>query len=72
MGKSHGLHKIPKYEGNCIAIKIYCEGTVIERKEERLDLTLREYLEKSFSGAFNIEAGVFTHGVKLDLSIKLK
>jgi hypothetical protein len=23
-GHSHGLHKIPKYEGNCIALKIYC------------------------------------------------
>lgn len=29
MGRSHGLHKIPKYEGNCIALKIYCSGEVI-------------------------------------------
>ena len=31
-GRSHGLNKIAKYEGNCIAIKIFVDGVVIERK----------------------------------------
>jgi hypothetical protein len=58
MGHSHGLNKIPKYEGNCIALKIYSAGTVIERKEDHLNLTIREYFEKEFAGVFNLQKGV--------------
>jgi hypothetical protein len=71
-GHSHGLHKIPKYEGNCIALKIYCGGSIIERKEDNLNLTIFDYFQKSFAGMFNLEAGVLTHGVRIDVSIRLK
>jgi hypothetical protein len=43
-GSSHGLHTIPKYEGNAIAVRIIIQGTVIERKEDRLKMTIAEYL----------------------------
>lgn len=28
-GHTHELHKYPRYEGNCIGIKIYSEGHII-------------------------------------------
>jgi len=31
-GRSHGLNKIQKYEGNCIALRLVVDGLVIERK----------------------------------------
>ena len=43
-GRSHGLNKISKYEGNGIALKLFVDGILIERKEDRLKLTIGEYL----------------------------
>jgi hypothetical protein len=72
-GCSHGLHKISKYEGNAIALKLIVGGAVLERREEQLKLTIEEYLEKEFG--LELEKGkvqVLTHGIPIDLGLTLK
>jgi hypothetical protein len=71
-GHSHGLHKVPKYEGNSIALKIYCQKHVIERKEDDLDLTILQYFRKTFADLIDLEGGVLAHGARLDLNMTLK
>ena len=70
-GRSHNLNKVAKYEGNAIALKILAEGVVVERREERLKMTVQEYLDELFGSEL---AGklVLSHNVAIDLSISLK
>ena len=45
-GRSHNLHRVQKYEGNCIALRIVIDDVIIERREEELKMTVKEYLSK--------------------------
>ena len=73
-GHSHGLHKLARYEGTAVALRILVEGHLIERREEKVKLTIKEYLEKQLGSELwkGKGASVWTHGIAIDLGMTLK